>query len=172
MPEVTDGEVYYLDGYNKKNIITCNSDGCTSENKCNNVIYPKYFIDNDNKKNIIKCTSEGCTSNEAKQGVYIQDKNYFDATKNLIMCTNADGCKYIENKNVCTDEGDEGNIYSDRISFHICTAETSWKKIGLDRFDNKFLISNDLASKLFDKVSNDYILITGEASSIVYEESK
>jgi len=172
MPEVSDGEeVYYLDGYSKKNIITCNTDGCTSENKCENIIYPKYFLDNDNKKNIITCTNkDGCTSSEAKQGVYIQNRNIFDKTKDLIMCTTTDGCRYLENKNVCAVEGDEGNIYYDGNTVNICTAKATWKKIYLDKFDNKFLISKDLASKIFDNVSNDYILITGESSSMVYEE--
>jgi len=170
-PEVTDGEIYYIDGYNNRYIIICNSDRCTSEKKStDNMIYPTFFIDGSNNKNIISCFKDGCISEEAKQGVYIQDKNNFDASKSLIKCT-SDGCIYADNKNVCAEAGDEGNVYSNRNSISICTAEFVWKKIDLDKFNNKFLLSKDIASILFNiKVSDDYILITGEASSIVYEE--
>ncbi|KAL6631712.1 hypothetical protein U3516DRAFT_533138 [Neocallimastix sp. 'constans'] len=122
MPEIpADGEVHYLDGYSKMNVITCSSEGCTSENKCTGKInYPKYFINHADQKRVITCKINGCFLEEPRQGIYNQDRNNFDETKSLILC-NSESCKYIDNKNVCNEAGDEGNVYSRGYTISICT---------------------------------------------------
>jgi len=162
-PADSENNIYYIDGFSKKNIITCNKDGCTSENKCSKNNESKYFMDGSNEKNIITCTNTECVSEKYKKGIYIVD------SKALILC-NTNGCQSIENKKVCAAPEDEGNVYIDSIGLSICKSDGTWKSFRFSTISLKYVLSKSLANKLFGNITNDYILVTAEPSSLLYQE--
>jgi len=168
--------VYYIDGYSKKNIISCNKDGCITEDKCANLNYDIYFLDNDNSKNIITCNKiNGCKTEEAKQGIYIQNMNNEDYTNNIIKC-NSKGCANFKVNNACAEENDIGNVFID-YNINVCltpnadSTQAVWKTFLLDDY-SKYILSKKVSSKLFDNISGEYAFIVTTASSIIYDESK
>ena len=94
--DTTGNNVYYIDGYDTKNILICNKDdGCVSSLSLATETQPSHYVDSggeSSKPVIITCTATECTSGS---GITDPGTAYLDpiVEGNVITCESGKACK-------------------------------------------------------------------------------